>query len=63
MSNTGAVAHIPFDEEGNQTQVYDTLVYQKPFLGGNFNANTPEQYARIQPVMEAFPIPGKREPA
>ncbi len=53
--NTGAVAQFPFDEESNQGQVYNTLINQKPFLGGYFNANTPEQYARIQPVMDTFP--------
>jgi hypothetical protein len=53
--NTGAVAQFPFDEESDQGQVYDTLVNQKPFLGGYFNANSPEQYARIQTVMATFP--------
>jgi hypothetical protein len=53
--NTGAVAQFPFDEESNQTQVYYTSVYQKPFLGGDFNANQPEQYSRIRPVIEKFP--------
>ena len=49
------MAQFPFDEESSQGQVYNTLVYQKPFLGGYFNANAPEQYTRIQPVMETFP--------
>jgi hypothetical protein len=53
--DTGAVAQFPFDEESSQGQVYDTLVYQKPFLGGDFNANSPEQYTRILPVMNTFP--------
>ena len=53
--NTGAVAQFPFTEESDQGQVYDTLVYQKPFLGGYFNANSPEQYERIQSVMATFP--------
>ena len=53
--DTGAVAQFPFDEESDQGQVYNTLVYQKPFLGGYFNANSPEQYTRITPVMETFP--------
>ena len=51
----GAVAQFPFDEESDQGLVYDTLVNQKAFLGGYFNANQPEQYTRIQPVMETFP--------
>ena len=53
--DTGAVAQFPFDEESSQSQVYYTLVYQKPFLGGYFNANSPEQYTRILPVMNTFP--------
>jgi hypothetical protein len=53
--NTGAVAQFPFTEESDQGQVYDTLVYQKPFLGGYFNANSPEQYARIEARMTNFP--------
>ena len=53
--DTGAVAQFPFTQESDQGQVYNTLVYQKPFLGGYFNANAPEQYARIQGVMATFP--------
>jgi hypothetical protein len=53
--NTGTVAQFPFDEESSQSQVYNTLVYQKQFLGGYFNSYAPEQYTRIQPVMETFP--------
>jgi hypothetical protein len=51
----GAVAVFPFADEANQSQVYDTLIYQKPYLGGFFNANSPEQFTRIQPVMDNFP--------
>jgi hypothetical protein len=53
--NTGAMAQFPFSEESSQGLVYDTLVNQKPFLGGYFNANSPEQYTRILPVMNTFP--------
>jgi hypothetical protein len=53
--DTGALAQFPFDEESSQGQVYDTLVNQKPFLGGDFNTNEPEQYRRIRPVMNTFP--------
>jgi hypothetical protein len=53
--NTGAVAQFPFTQESDQGQVYDTLVYQKPFLGGYFNANSPEQYSRIEGTMGTFP--------
>jgi hypothetical protein len=52
---TGAVAQFPFSQESDQGQVYNTLVNQKPFLGGFFNANHPEQYDRIQPIMDSFP--------
>jgi hypothetical protein len=53
--NTGALAQFPFDEESGQGLVYDTLVNQKPYLGGDFNANVPEQYGRIRTVMATFP--------
>ena len=53
--NTGAMAQFPFSQESSQGMVYDTLVNQKPFLGGYFNANSPEQYTRILPVMNTFP--------
>ena len=53
--NTGAVVQFPFNQESDQSQVYDTLVSQKPFIGGFFNANQPEQYIRIQTVMDDFP--------
>ena len=53
--DTGAVARFPFSDEVNQSPVYATLINQKPYLGGYFNANQPEQYVRIVPVMEAFP--------
>jgi hypothetical protein len=49
------VAQFPFTQESDQGQVYDTLVYQKPFLGGYFNANSPEQFARIEGTMGTFP--------
>jgi hypothetical protein len=51
----GAVAQFPFSQESSQKQVYNTLVNHKPFLGGYFNANQPEQYIRITPVMDTFP--------
>ena len=53
--NTGAVAQFPFDENSSQAQAYDTLVHQKPILGGDFNANPPEQFRRIRPVLNNFP--------
>ena len=52
---TGALAQFPFDQESGQDQVYNTIVNQKPFLGGYFNANQPEQYLRIKPIMGGFP--------
>ena len=53
--DTGAVAQFPFEEDSSQSQTYYTLVHQKPFLGGNFNSFSPEQYTRIFPVMQTFP--------
>jgi hypothetical protein len=52
---TGAVAQFPFSQESDQDQVYNTIVNKKPYLGGYFNANQPEQYLRIKPVMDGFP--------
>ncbi len=51
----GAVAVFPFEREEDQILVYDTLINNKPFLGGFFNAYPPGQYLRIRPVMEGFP--------
>jgi hypothetical protein len=51
----GAVAVFPFDEEADQLQVYYTLFYNKPFLGGFFNAFAPAQNQRIGPVLGDFP--------
>jgi hypothetical protein len=53
----GAVAQFPFIQVEDQDQVYNTLVHQKPFIGGFFSANQPEQYLRIRPVLESFPDP------
>ena len=53
--DTGAIAQFPYSQESSQSQVFYTLINQKPFLGGEFNANPPEQYRRIQPVMDGFP--------
>ena len=53
--NTGAVARFPFSDEVNQRPVYATLINQKAYIGGYFNANQPEQYLRIAPVMDGFP--------
>ena len=57
QADTGAVAQFPFSYESDQGQVFNTLVSRKPFLGGFFNANHPEQYERILPIMHDFPSP------
>jgi hypothetical protein len=51
----GAVAQFPFGLEEDQSQVYYTSIYRKPFLGGMFNAFPPAQYQRIRPIMDNFP--------
>lgn len=51
----GAVVQMPFSASSDQAQVYYTLFYNKPFTGGFFNANQPEQYLNSQPVLEKFP--------
>ncbi|MBE0695890.1 MAG: hypothetical protein IH586_03115 [Anaerolineaceae bacterium] len=53
----GAVAQFPFIQDEDQDQVYNTLVHQKPFIGGFFSANQPEQYLRIKPVLDKYPDP------
>lgn len=53
----GAVAQFPFIQVEDQDQVYNTLTHGKPFIGGFFSANQPEQYLRIRPVLENFPSP------
>jgi hypothetical protein len=53
--DTGAVAQFPFSYESSQGQVYYTLFSQKPSLGGFFNANSPQQYLQIKPIMDGFP--------
>ncbi len=51
----GALAQFPFLQMEDQDQVYNTLVHGKPYIGGFFSANQPEQYLRIKPVLENFP--------
>lgn len=53
----GAVAQFPAIQLEDQDQVYNTLVHGKPFIGGFFSANQPEQYLRIRPVLDRFPNP------
>ena len=51
----GAVVQFPFQLVEDQDQVYYTLSYNKPFLGGFFNALPPEQYQSIRPILMNFP--------
>lgn len=51
----GAVVQMPFIDSTQPSQLYYTLTYKKPFLGGFFNANAPEQYLNAEPTMEKFP--------
>ncbi len=51
----GALVQFPFSQNEDQDQVYNTLTHGKPFIGGFFLANQPEQYLRIRPVLETFP--------
>jgi hypothetical protein len=51
----GSVAQFPFLQVEDQDQVYNTLVHGKPYIGGFFSANQPEQYVRIKPLLERFP--------
>ncbi len=51
----GAVVQMPFQGSSDQAQVYYSLFHEKPFLGGDFNANQPAQFEEIKPVLEQFP--------
>ncbi len=51
----GAVAQFPAIQLEDQDQVYNTLMHGKPYIGGFFSANQPEQYLRIRPVLDSFP--------
>lgn len=51
----GAVIQMPFSHSSDQAQVYYSMFYNKPFTGGFFNANQPEQYQTSQPILEKFP--------
>jgi uncharacterized membrane protein YozB (DUF420 family) len=52
---SGVVIQFPFYQAEDQYQTYYTLVYDKPFVGGFFNAFPPRQYARVKPLLENFP--------
>ncbi len=49
------MAQFPFIQAEDQDQIYNTLTHGKPFIGGFFSANQPEQYLRIRPVLSDFP--------
>lgn len=51
----GAVVQFPAWQLENQDQVYYTSVHNKPYVGGFFSANQPDQYLRIRPVLDRFP--------
>jgi hypothetical protein len=53
----GAVAQMPFDKAEDQDQTYYTLTYNKPYIGGFFNAFPPHQYKEIKPKLSTFPDP------
>lgn len=51
----GAVAVFPFRRQVDQDLVYYSLYHGKPYIGGFFSANYPDQYWRIQPDLDTFP--------
>ncbi len=51
----GALIQFPFVKGEDQEQIYYTLIHEKAFVGGFFNAFPPAQYKSIFPIMEAFP--------
>jgi hypothetical protein len=56
--SSAAVAVFPFRRQVDQDLVYYALYHGKPYIGGFFSANYPDQYWLIQPVLEHFPSPG-----
>jgi hypothetical protein len=61
QSGGGALAQFPFRREVDQDLVYYTLYHGKPYIGGFFSANFPDQYWQIQPVLAGFPNPDSLE--
>ena len=51
----GAVVQMPFIKAEDQDQTYFTLTYNKPYIGGFFNAFPPHQYQEIKPALASFP--------
>ncbi|MDD5368442.1 MAG: hypothetical protein PHQ40_05110 [Anaerolineaceae bacterium] len=51
----GAIAQFPFSLAADQDLTYDSLVNNKPYIGGFFAAFEPAQYQRIKPVLNSFP--------
>ena len=51
----GAVVQMPFTMSEDQDQTFFTLTYDKPFIGGFFNAFPPHQYQEVKPVLNRFP--------
>lgn len=52
-----ALAVFPFRRQADQDLVYRSLDFRKPYIGGFFSANTPDQYWQIQPALDTFPSP------
>jgi hypothetical protein len=50
-----AVAVFPFRRQVDQDLEYYAFYHGKPYIGGFFSANYPDQYWLIQPALDTFP--------
>lgn len=51
----GPLVQLPFEKAEDQENTYYTLIHNKPYIGGFFNAFPPTQYTRIMPILQGFP--------
>ncbi|MCX6055656.1 MAG: hypothetical protein NTZ74_12230 [Chloroflexi bacterium] len=54
----GVVVQFPIQESSDVSQTFYTMFYNKPFVGGFFNAYTPVQFSAIESTLSNFPDEG-----
>lgn len=50
-----AVAVFPFSRQADQDLVFHSLDFRKPYIGGFYSANYPDEYWQMQPALDTFP--------
>jgi hypothetical protein len=53
----GALAVFPFHRQMDQDLEYYAYYHGKPYIGGFYSANVPDQFWLIQPALDTFPSP------